>query len=60
LKYPFQSREEMEDLIKNEVLTTSEVKEILNITTYSRFIWQDYTHKKTKNASLFFRMDVMN
>lgn len=63
LKFQFDSREELEDFIRNEVLTTSEVKEILNVTKQRlhALVASDRLTpiKKTKNDSLFFRDDVM-
>jgi hypothetical protein len=63
LKYHFNSREELEGFIKNEVLTTSEAKEILNVTKQRLNTLVKTGRitpvKKTKNDSLFLRIDVM-
>ncbi|MGG1291355.1 DNA-binding protein [Bacillus smithii] len=63
MKFQFDSREEVEDFIRNEVLTTSEVKEILNVTKQRLHALVSSSRitpiKKTKNDSLFFREDVM-
>ncbi|MBW7652033.1 helix-turn-helix domain-containing protein [Anoxybacillus sp. ST4] len=62
MKYHFTSRKELEDFIKNEVLTTSEVVEILGVTRQrvSQMISSGKLNpiKKLRGDSLFLRQDI--
>ncbi|MCL9970339.1 helix-turn-helix domain-containing protein [Anoxybacillus kestanbolensis] len=62
MQYHFTSRKELEDFIKNEVLTTSEVVEILGVTRQrvSQMISSGKLNpiKKLRGDSLFLRQDI--
>lgn len=62
MEYHLKDRQEVEDFIKNEVLTTSEVKEILNVTRQRLHALVSNGKlkpvKKLSRESLFFRNDV--
>ncbi len=62
MEYHLKSRQEVEDFIKTEVLTTSEAKEILGVTTtrMSQLISGGKLTpiKKLSGVSLFLRSDI--
>lgn len=62
MQYHFTSRKELEDFIKNEVLATSEVVEILGVTRQrvSQMISAGKLNpiKKLRGDSLFLRQDI--
>jgi hypothetical protein len=62
VQYQFNSRQELEDFIRNEVLTTSEVKEILKVTRQRLHALVSSEKlkpiKRLKSESLFLRTDV--
>ncbi|MDF4193895.1 MULTISPECIES: helix-turn-helix domain-containing protein [Bacillus] len=62
MEYHLKSRKEVEDFIKTEVLTTSEAKEILGVTTtrMSQLISGGKLTpiKKLRGVSLFLRSDI--
>jgi hypothetical protein len=62
VKYHLNSRQEVEDFIKNEVLITSEVTEILNVTRQRLHALVSSEKlkpiKRLKRESLFLRTDV--
>lgn len=62
MEYHLKDRQEVEDFIKNEVLTTSEVKEILNVTRQRLHALVNSERlkpvKRLKSESLFLRTDV--
>jgi len=63
MQYHLRSREEVEDFIKNEVLTTSEVVEMLGVTRQrvSQLISSGKLTpvKKLRGDSLFLRSDIL-
>ena len=62
MEYHLNSRKEVEEFIKNEVLTTAEVKEILNVTRQRLHVLASSGKlkpvKKLKRESLYLRTDV--
>jgi hypothetical protein len=62
MEYHLKNRKEVEDFIKNEVLTTSEVKEILNVTRQRLHALVSSEKlkpiKRLRSESLFLRADV--
>lgn len=62
MQYHLNSRQEVEDFIRNEVLTTSEVKEILNVTRQRLHALVSAEKlkpiKRLKSESLFLRTDI--
>jgi excisionase family DNA binding protein len=62
VQYHLNSRQEVEDFIKNEVLTTSEVSKILGVTRQriSQMISEGKLKpiKKLRGDSLFLRQDI--